>query len=166
MTGPTGVAVETAGEALLLLDGADARAAVRSTAEMLRGSLERTSVLSTPAVTGRPDLFDLLPEMLTQHLGGSAGGVTLVALGDYAAPDTIIDRAQEMADWIGQDVVVPVPALGTDGPQPAIWVLCETGRPARSLPDAPACALWRTPAGHTLVLPIGFTGDGRPAPAR
>lgn len=165
MTG-TDVAVESAGEVLILRAGTDSRVAACTTAEVLPGDPQRATVLSTPAVTGRDDLFDWLAETLSEHLGGSAGGVTFVALGDYAVPGAVVDRAQVLADWIGQDVVVPVPALGTDGPQPATWVLCQPGRPARALPDAPAVALWETPAGHTLVLAIDFTEDGRPAPAR
>ncbi|GAA0389136.1 hypothetical protein GCM10009541_35240 [Micromonospora gifhornensis] len=161
-----GLTIETAGEALVLRSGGDSRVSARITAEALLGHPGRTAVLSTPEVTRRADLFDWLPAVLTEHLGGSAGGVTLVALGDYAATASVVDRAQELADWIGQNVVVPVPALGTESPQSATWVLCEPGRPARDLPDVPAGAVWRTPAGHTLVLATGFTEDGRPAPAR
>ncbi|MGW3621391.1 hypothetical protein ACWD8I_05500 [Micromonospora arida] len=165
MTG-TGVAVETAGEVLILRACADSRAAARTTADVLPGGPERTAVLSTPAITGRADLFTWLAQVLTEHLGGSAGGVTLVTLGQYTAPATVIDRAQELADWIGQEVVVPVPALAADSSHPATWILCKPGRAARPVPDAPAGAVWMTPAGHTLVLATGFTEDGRPAPAR
>ncbi|MEV6694839.1 hypothetical protein AB0M35_25515 [Micromonospora sp. NPDC051196] len=162
----TDLVVETTGEVLILRSRDDSRAVARTTAETLPSDPQRIAVLSTPAVTGRADFFEWLPAVLTEYLGGSAGGVTLVALGDYATAATVVDHAQELADWIGQEVVVPVPALGADGPQPATWILCEPGRPARPLPDARAGAVWETPAGHRLVLSTGLTEDGRPTPAR
>ena len=157
---------ETAGEVLIVRSAADSLSAVRVTAASLPGHLERTTVLTTSAVTGRGDFFARLAEVLTEHLGGSAGGVKLVALGDYAASATVVDHAQELADWIGQDVVLPVPALNTEDRQPATWVLCEPGRPARPLPDAPAGSVWVTAAGHILVLTNLYREDGRPTPAR
>jgi len=88
-----------------------------------------------------------------------------VAIGDYAAPGTVGDRTQEPADWIGQDVVLPVFARQATVPANDIGPL-RVGASGTTPAGRPAVRAWVRPVGIILAASTGCTADDRPAPAR
>ncbi|MET7752835.1 hypothetical protein [Micromonospora sp. NPDC005367] len=165
----TGVIVETAGDALVLRTEADAREPFVALAVALPVEAGQTAVLSAPTVTGRTDFFELLPDLLIEHLGGSAGAVRVVATGAYASSVQAVPAARKLAEWVGQDVLVPVVGLvvAPDGghllPADAlgsIWVMCSPDWPPR-----PAAA-WPppVPADAESVSPATPSAPSSPAP--
>ncbi|MEV4757849.1 hypothetical protein AB0J86_22415 [Micromonospora sp. NPDC049559] len=156
-TPPTGgdppvpaVVVEPAGEALVLRTEADAGTPIHELAAALPPEAGRRAVVSAPSVTARPDLFELLLEALTEHLGGVATGIRLVPIGAYAPSVDPRAEAGLLAEWIGQDVAVPptalaVPAGGALAPAP--WVGVDPDGAVRAEPPWPAVP----PLAVTLV---------------
>ncbi|TDC21308.1 hypothetical protein E1211_32165, partial [Micromonospora sp. 15K316] len=134
----TGVTVEAVGDALVLRTGADAREPFVALAAALPVEAGQSAVVSAPTVTGRTDFFELLPDLLIEHLGGSAGAVRVVATGAYADSVQPVPAARKLAEWVGQDVLVPVvglmvaPDRGRLLPADAlgsIWVTCSPDGP-------------------------------------
>ncbi|MER7444971.1 hypothetical protein [Micromonospora avicenniae] len=166
----TGVIVETVGDVLVLRTEADAREPFVALALALPVEAGQTAVVSAPTVTGRTDFFELLPDLLIEHLGGSAGAVRVVATGAYAPSVQAVPAARKLAEWVGQDVLVPVVGLvvAPDGghllPADAlgsIWVTCSPDGPPR-----PAAA-WPPPAPAQAepVPPPAPSAPSPPAPA-
>lgn len=125
---------------------------------------DRLPVVCTPAVSARADLFDLLPDLFTDHLGGLAEGVRLVPLGPYADASSVPALAGRFASELGVDLAVPLtaPARFPDGtPSAAEWILVGDGEPVRERPGAgwstvPAAngfSLVRVDSGYTPVPP-------------
>jgi hypothetical protein len=172
-----GVVVETIGEVLVLRTEAEAPEPLVALATALPPEPGRTAVLSAPSVTGRPDLFEeLLPDVLIEHLGGSAAGIRLVALGRYARTAEARSAVQQLADWIGQEVVFPVAGLdmtagaasvladSASEPGAVVWELCGPGQPAGPAPS------WLPPVDPVPALvdpapPLVASASGDPAPA-
>ena len=144
------VVVEPVGGVLTLRSGAESRAELVALATELPMESGRTAVVSAPPVTGRPDFFDLLPDVLIEHLGGSAGGIRLIPLGEYAPSIDAEEAAQELAEWVGQTVLFPVsglhltpgqvgmPARSAKGHNAVAWVACTPGSPVRYAAPWPA----------------------------
>ncbi|MEV6375041.1 hypothetical protein AB0L90_17600, partial [Micromonospora musae] len=165
------VTVEVVGDALVLRTEADSRGPLVALAATLPVEAGQSAVLSASTVTGRTDFFELLPDLLIEHLGGSAGAVRVVATGAYADSVQPVPAARKLAEWVGQDVLVPVVGLmvAPDGARllPAdalgsIWVTCSPDGPPR-----PAAA-WPPPApAGTEPVPPSATSEPptEPAPA-
>ncbi|TCB95436.1 hypothetical protein E0H26_19785 [Micromonospora zingiberis] len=115
---------------------------IRAMAAALPAEAGRCAVLSAPSVTARPALFEVLREALTEHLGGAAGGVRLVPLGAYAPAVVPGTQASILAEWIGQEVAVPLTALAVPADvvlEPVVWLVCTPDGNIR------AEALWPMP---------------------
>ncbi|MFG1873184.1 hypothetical protein [Micromonospora arborensis] len=134
------VIVESVGDTLALRTIVDPRTPLLALAAALPTEAGRRAVLVAPSVTSRPDLFELLPEVLAEHLGGVAGGVRLVPLGPY---DHSIDpgtEARQLAEWIGQEVTFPLTELAVAGValRPAPWAVAAPNAPLRTEPRWPS----------------------------
>ncbi|MFC3499546.1 hypothetical protein ACFOOK_00835 [Micromonospora krabiensis] len=158
------VTVESVGGVLVLRTGADAPEPLRVLAAALPGEDGRTVVLSAPTLTAGADFFTLLPDLLLEHLGGSEGAIRLVAAGGYAGSVDVAAAARELAEWVGQEVLVPTvgltrlpgwraPGAGADEPEPT-WMVCPPDGPPR-----PAAA-W--PPAQAEPVPA----ESEPAPAQ
>ncbi|MDP9792679.1 hypothetical protein J2S43_001191 [Catenuloplanes nepalensis] len=106
--------VAASGDALLLRAAAEPGVAVPAG---LPSDPGHVPVVCSGEVSARPDLFELLPDVLAEHLGGTASGVRLVPLGPYADPATVTADARLLADRVGCTVTVPLraPAVTPSG---------------------------------------------------
>ncbi|MFD0584841.1 hypothetical protein [Dactylosporangium darangshiense] len=130
------VIVEQFGEALLLRSALDVRTPMAALAGALPADPRRTVVLTAPSVTGRPDLFDFLSEILVRHLGGSAAGIRLVPLGRYDGSVEVRPAAQELAARIGQEVAFPLAGLTLAPDDDAVWAGGSPPKLRVAVPDA------------------------------
>ncbi|MGW4462621.1 hypothetical protein [Micromonospora sp. NPDC004704] len=153
-----------AGDALLLRTAADDPAPMIRLTAALPVEPDRVTVLSTPAVTTLPDLSTLLPELLAEHLGGSAAGIRLLCLGTYAEPVAVDLLVRDLAERIGQEVVLPLdPCSVDDGGQPGTftggreWLSCAPGGTPVPEPEWPPRPPAPTPTPAT-------SGDATTAP--
>ncbi|RKR86731.1 hypothetical protein BDK92_0996 [Micromonospora pisi] len=138
-----GLIVESVGEALALRTEADPAAPVSALVTALPTEAGPTVVLSTPSVTARPDLFELLPAVLTEHLGGVAAGIRLVPLGRYDRSVELGVEMRQLAEWIGQEVTFPLKELSVSASavlRTVPWAVSATNgqvRPDRLWPPPP-----------------------------
>ncbi|MEO3816706.1 hypothetical protein [Plantactinospora sp. B24E8] len=152
-----GVAVEAVGDVLVLRGAADPLEPLVALATAVPAESGPAAVLSAPPVTGREDFFELVADLLVEHLGGSIGAVRLIALGGYAGSVEVVPAARRLAEWVGQEVLLPVSglALAPDGctlrpagdPAEPTWVRCPPGgapRPAAAWP----------PTGPSFAAPV------------
>ncbi|MGW0436575.1 hypothetical protein ACWDV4_29010 [Micromonospora sp. NPDC003197] len=162
------VTVEAVGDVLVLRTGADPREPLVALAAALPAEVGQTAVVSGPTVTGRADFFELLPELLIEHLGGSAETIRLVTVGAYAAVEGVVPAARELAEWVGQKVLVPLAGLslapGGHSQWPivpwTVWMTCPPDGPPR-----PAAA-WPPPAPPVPALADAVPpAPSAPAPA-
>lgn len=161
-TAPTvgSVIAEAVGDALLLRTAdEDPEPLIRLTAA-LPVEPDRVTVLGTAAVSALPELFPLLPEILGEHLGGSAAGIRLLTLGAYAGPLSVERLVRDLADRIGQEIIVPLEPCTVDESRPTptltggrAWLGCVPGGQPYPEPEWPA----RPPA------PIPDAGGGADA---
>ncbi|MFY1583895.1 hypothetical protein ACN267_05270 [Micromonospora sp. WMMD734] len=171
----------TVGAVLLVHAATEPYAALAGVAARLPADPDRTVVLCSTTVSARPDLFDLLADLLPRQLGGSAAGFRLVPLGGYADPAAVPGRAAGLATDLGIDGAVPLdaPAVSTRAvPAARRWIVADGG-PAR--PEHPPAAWCPPPAGPSgpsrpdggpegwLVAPVGdgytWLPAGWPPPA-
>ncbi|MGI5520037.1 hypothetical protein ACQEUX_03695 [Micromonospora sp. CA-259024] len=131
------VIVESVGNTLALRTGVDPRTPMLALAAALPSEAGRRAVLIAPSVTSRPDLFELLPEVLAEHLGGVAAGVRLVPLGSYDRSIEPGTEVRQLAEWIGQEVTFPLTELAVpEGVvlRPALWAVSAPDAPVRTEP--------------------------------
>ncbi|MFI6785128.1 hypothetical protein [Micromonospora sp. NPDC050276] len=162
------VIVESVGDTLAMLTVADARTPMLALAAALPAEAGRRAVLIAPSVTSRPDLFELLPEVLAEHLGGVAAGVRLVPLGSYDRSIEPGTEARQLAEWIGQEVTFPLTELAVPAGvvlRPAPWAVSAPDAPVRaepwwplpppppSLPTPPPAPISAPPPVQALVPP-------------
>ncbi|MCM4083462.1 hypothetical protein [Paractinoplanes hotanensis] len=138
------VVAEFAGATLVLRTEADAVLPLHRVAGGLPAEAGRRAVLCAPSVTARPELFEVLLEALTEHLGGAAAGIRLVPLGGYATSVDPPAEAGIVAEWIGQEVAVPRSAFAVpagDVLDPAPWVVSHPDGTVRAEPPWPSSPL-------------------------
>ncbi|MFI6763801.1 hypothetical protein ACIBF5_32230 [Micromonospora sp. NPDC050417] len=136
------VIVESVRDTLALRTMVDPRTPMLALAASLPTEAGRRAVLIAPSVTGRPDLFELLLEVLAEHLGGVAAGVRLVPLGPYDQSIEPGTEVRKLADWIGQEVAFPLTELAVPAGvmlHPAPWAVSAPDAPTRTEP------LWPLP---------------------
>ncbi|MEU7800442.1 hypothetical protein AB0B10_14310 [Micromonospora arborensis] len=135
------VIVESVGDTLVLRTTVDPRTPLLALAAALPTEAGRRAVLIAPSVTSRPDLFELLPEVLAEHLGGVAAGVRLVPLGSYDRSIEPGSEVRQLAEWIGQEVTFPLTELAVPAGvalRPAPWAVAAPDAPARTEPRWPS----------------------------
>ncbi|MFI7024261.1 hypothetical protein ACIBMZ_16255 [Micromonospora sp. NPDC049900] len=148
----TGVLTEPVGDALLLRTAAEDRDAVVRLVGSLPVETDRVTVVSTPQVTALPQFFVVLSRVLGAELGGSADGIRLLPLGDYADRSVVDRAARGLAERIGQAVTIPrdpLPGDQTGLTGPYEWLVYPPGRPAGT------GHVWPTPAPSTRPTPPG-----------
>ncbi|MEV4626865.1 hypothetical protein AB0J90_11325 [Micromonospora sp. NPDC049523] len=152
------VIAELVGDALLLRTAADDPATLIRLTAALPVEPDRVTVLTAPAVTALPGLFTVLPEILGEHLGGSAAGIRLLCLGTYAEAVAVDHLVRDLADRIGQEIILPLdPCTVDEDGQPATltggrkWLSCAPGGTPLPQPE------W--PPGPPAQPPIA-TGSG------
>ncbi len=134
------ITVESVGQTLALLGAADRRTPTLALAVSLPVEAARRAVVTAPSVTARPDLFELLPEVLTEHLGGVAAGIRLVPLGPYDGSVDPSAEVRRLAEWIGQEVAIPLVELPVTADfvlAPMPWAVSAPNFPARTEPRWP-----------------------------
>ncbi|QKW13593.1 hypothetical protein [Verrucosispora sp. NA02020] len=154
----TGVLTEPVGDALLLRTAAEDRDPVVRLVGSLPAETDRITVVSTPQVTALPQFFVVLSRVLGAELGGSADGIRLLPLGDYADRSVVDRAARGLAERIGQAVTIPRDPLPVDQTRltgPYEWLVYPPGRPAGT------GHVWPTPAPSTRPNPAPST---RPTP--
>ncbi|MEU1755127.1 hypothetical protein ABZ436_21075 [Micromonospora matsumotoense] len=149
------------GDVLLVHGETEPYAALTGVAARLPDDRGRTVVLCSPTVSGRPDLFGVLADLLPRHLGGSAVGFRLVPLGGYADPVAVPGLAAGLATDLGIDAAVPLdaPAMSTRAvPTARRWVVADGG-PVRPEDPPPG---WAIPDRPRPTGDPGSTPDGVP----
>jgi len=154
---------ETVGPALTLRAADDEPAALDAILAALPEEPDRVAVISAPAVTGRPDFFEVLPDLVAEHLGGVAAGVRLVPVGQYAPAVRAEVAGPALAEQIGQPVVLPPEAVHDLGQVPSMWLVCVPGRPVGTEPFRPMDAGAVTDS--TIELPVVTRHVLRTSPA-
>jgi len=146
------VRAETVGAALTLHAADDEPVALSTILAALPEEPDRVAVVSAPGVTGRPDFFEVLPDLVAEHLGGVAAGVRLVPVGRYAPAVRAEVAGPALAEQIGQPVVLPPEAVHDLGQVPSMWLVCAPGRPV----DTELFCPWRAGAvtDPTIELPV------------
>ncbi|MET7394099.1 hypothetical protein ABZS66_11450 [Dactylosporangium sp. NPDC005572] len=161
-TASDAVVAESVGDALLLRTAHEDGQALARLVAGLPTEPDRVVVVSSPAVTGLPDLFELLHGILSEELGGCADGVRLVPLGRYADSALVERAAGRLASWIGRDVAVPLWPLseadvaGAARGGDRVWLACAEGSPPR------IDRAW--PPGPPQPAPAVVLPDGLPQP--
>jgi hypothetical protein len=128
------VRAETVGPTLTLYATDDEPTALCAIVAALPEEPDRVAVVSAPAVTGRPDLFEVLPDLVAEHLGGVAAGVRLVPVGRYAPAVRAEMVGPALAGQIGQPVVLPPEAVRDIRQVPPVWLVCAPGGPVGTEP--------------------------------
>lgn len=146
------VRADTVGPALTLHAADDEPVALSTILAALPEEPDRVAVVSAPGVTGRPDLFEVLPDLVAEHLGGVAAGVRLVPVGRYAPVVRAEVAGPALAEQIGQPVVLPPEAVHDLGQVPSMWLVCVPGRPVGTEPFRPVDA--GAVADSTIELPV------------
>ncbi|PZG19678.1 hypothetical protein C1I95_11230 [Micromonospora craterilacus] len=153
--------VESVGQTLALMSDRNERASVLAVAVSLPAEAGRRAVLTSPMVTARPDLFELLLKVLTEHLAGVAAGVRLVPLGSYAESIDIGPETRWLSGRIGQDVAFPLVELSLTANfllTPAAWAVSAPDTNLRNDPSWPA-PLPPPPPPLALPSPAPPKGD-------
>ncbi|MGW0504393.1 hypothetical protein [Micromonospora sp. NPDC003241] len=148
----TGVLTEPVGDALLLRTAAEDPDPVVRLVGSLPAETDRVTVVSTPQVTALPQFFVVLSRVLGAELGGSADGIRLLPLGEYADRSVVDRAARGLAERIGQAVTIPrdpLPGDQTGWTGPYEWRVYPPGRPAGTGQD------WPAPAPPTRAVPPG-----------
>ncbi|MEU4339281.1 hypothetical protein AB0F59_32310 [Micromonospora lupini] len=121
---------------------ADGRASVLAAAAALPLEVGRQAVMTAPSVTARPDVFELLPNVLAEYLGGVAAGIRLVPFGPFAPGVDPAEEARLLAEWIGLAVTYPMAELVLPQgvpPAPTAWAVAGLDGVVRTEP------LWPSP---------------------
>ncbi|MFI7080365.1 hypothetical protein ACIBO1_23975 [Micromonospora sp. NPDC049903] len=147
-----GVLTESVGDALLLRTAAEDPDPVVRLVGSLPAEADQITVVSTPQVTALPQFFVVLSRVLGAELGGSADGIRLLPLGEYADRSVVDRAARGLAERIGQAVTIPrdpLPGDQTGWTGPYEWRVYPPGRPAGTGQD------WPAPTPPTRAVPPG-----------
>jgi len=150
------VVIETVGKALMLRTGADRRGRLVELVAVLSRDPRWTVVVSGSSVTGRPDFFDLLAEILAEYLGGITTGVRLLPLGGYADSVEVPSAVRRLGERVGQRIAVPAPGLPS---RPG-----DAGPGTASPPPRPGQAAGSATEGWLVYGPGGVVGYARSWP--
>ncbi|MFJ8582309.1 hypothetical protein [Micromonospora sp. NPDC093277] len=104
---PLEIIGEPIGDALLLRTSAEETVDGRALAALVaEDGQERITVLLAPGLTARPELFDVLPDALSEWLGGAEGGLRVVPFGRYAEGVTVDHGGDRLSTALGEQIAL------------------------------------------------------------
>lgn len=114
-------------------------------------------VACTPRISGRPDLFPVLREVLPDLLGGCAYPVRLLLSGTNASSNHWSDELQLLTDHLGMPIVLEPPDASPDASEPASSLPTVDTGADRAPPAIGAVGLlaprrWDQPTGVTAAV--------------
>lgn len=173
---PDSVTVQAVGSALLVRTTGDPVAALAAMAERLPSEDGRVAVVTAPSITARPDLLDLVAEIVDARLPDSGTGVRLVAIGTARTPATLEADLPAVVERTGRSYTAPLGTVlvGGDGTLAVTaasgchggWVTCAPGTPPHHQPAWHPLPSWGSalPATSAVVMQRG-AATTHPVPA-